>query len=169
MDNRGEWIAQIDRYIHRFAVLYKTRFQHDRGALEQKLTPLEIGILNIMEWEPGASLKEIVEYLNAPNSTVTGAVDRLEKRGIVARSIHPRDKRSFALEFTNLGQKISHHRATAKEHMLGALYKALEDDAARESLRRLLERALDNLSTQKERSAGGVDGEVDLVPKKKER
>lgn len=146
MDYRGKWLSEVDRYIHRFAVLYKTQFQQNQKPMLKELTPIELGILNLIEWDPGISLKDIISYTKAPNSTVTSAVNRLERRNILVRMIHPEDKRSFMLQLTESGRELVSYRATEKEQMLGALYDALEDDSSRDMLLNLLGRAFTNLS-----------------------
>jgi len=146
--NSSDWISRIDRHIHQFAILYKTQFQSNLKPVLKELTPIELGILNLIEWDPEISFKKIAAFMGAPGSTVTSAVNRLEKRGILIRAIHPRDKRSFMLHLTEPGRELVRYRNEVKEHMLGALYNALEDEESREALLHLLDRAFDNLSNR---------------------
>ena len=50
--------------------------------------------------------KEIRNYLNLNSSTVTGIIDRLEKKGLVARLPKKEDKRTTYISLTSLGAKL---------------------------------------------------------------
>lgn len=50
--------------------------------------------------------KEIRNYLNLNSSTVTGIIDRLEKKGLVARLPKKGDKRVTYIALTSLGSKL---------------------------------------------------------------
>lgn len=50
--------------------------------------------------------KEIRSYLNLNSSTVTGIIDRLEKKGLVARLPKKEDKRTTYIALTSLGAKL---------------------------------------------------------------
>jgi DNA-binding MarR family transcriptional regulator len=50
--------------------------------------------------------KEIRNYLNLNSSTVTGIIDRLEKKGLVARLPKKEDKRTTYIALTSLGAKL---------------------------------------------------------------
>lgn len=68
------------------------------------ITALEIGILSMIEKNPDVIIKEIIGQLGIPASTLTSAIDRLEKRGLIRRIISMRDRRSFGLELTGEGR-----------------------------------------------------------------
>lgn len=50
--------------------------------------------------------KEIRNYLNLNSSTVTGIIDRLEKKGLVARLPKKEDKRTTYIALTSIGAKL---------------------------------------------------------------
>jgi len=50
--------------------------------------------------------KDIRNYLNLNSSTVTGIIDRLEKKGLVARLPKKADKRTTYIALTSLGAKL---------------------------------------------------------------
>ena len=62
MFNRSEWISEADQYIQRFAILYKAQIQRNQKEVLKELTAIELGILNLIEWEPLIPLKTIAEY-----------------------------------------------------------------------------------------------------------
>lgn len=88
----------IDKVWHELIIsMQKTSDELWNGKLEGAST-IEISILSIIERHPDAIVKEIVEILEIPVSTLTSAVDRLEKRGLLRRVISQRDRRSFGLD-----------------------------------------------------------------------
>jgi MarR family transcriptional regulator, organic hydroperoxide resistance regulator len=112
----GEW----QRVTHRLL-----------AALDRRLEPLgltagEINALACMgEGEPRA-LRDLVEATGQRASTLTGVVDRLERRGLVARQPHPTDRRAFQVAPTPDGRRAIARVAAAFEE-LGA---ALPDETA---------------------------------------
>lgn len=69
-------------------------------------TKMELHVLLLVQTQPDIVLGEIRERLGVPNSTLTGVIDRMEKRGLVERTISARDRRSYGLKLTNKGKEI---------------------------------------------------------------
>ncbi|WP_024294625.1 MarR family winged helix-turn-helix transcriptional regulator [Lacrimispora indolis] len=134
-----EEIKGIDKVWHELIFsMQKTNEELWKDQLEGVST-IEISILSIIERNPDVILKEIAEILGIPGSTLTSAVDRLEKRGLLIRIISKRDRRSFGLELTEEGREVQReHRGREKvlwEKVLGSY----ETSAERRDLVRLLE------------------------------
>jgi len=73
----------------------------------------------------------IGQHLGLTPSTMTGLVDRLEKRGFLRREPHPSDRRATVLHLTRRGEtafqrEVEFHRALVNETL-----SALGDDARR--------------------------------------
>lgn len=137
----NEWILKLDMLTHRFGVLYKSKFEPENMPEELKtLSALELGVLNLLEWKPDLYVKNIIELLNVPNSTLTSAIDRLEKKKIVSRSIYSGDKRSFKLVLTDQGKNLIKKRIKFKKEMFKMLLEALDNNEERKMLIRLLEK-----------------------------
>ena len=68
------------------------------------LGPAETETLDWVAEHPDVILRELGAALGTPKSTLTGLVDRLEKRGYLRRTINPRDRRSFGLVLTDPGR-----------------------------------------------------------------
>lgn len=62
--------------------------------LEFGVTPGQYGVLNCVWSGGGASPKEIAQTLYLENSTVSGVLDRMQKKGLIDRLIDPEDRRS---------------------------------------------------------------------------
>ncbi|MCP3926412.1 MAG: MarR family transcriptional regulator [Desulfobacterales bacterium] len=67
-----------------------------------EITPAHTGILfSLLEGQK--SMNDLSELLNVKNSTITGLVDRLEKKGFVKRVSDPKDRRKWNIVITDSG------------------------------------------------------------------
>ena len=69
------------------------------------LTPAQFDILATLGNTTGMSFKELGEKTLITKGTLTGVVDRLEKKGLVARCTHAEDRRSSIVRLTAEGQQ----------------------------------------------------------------
>ncbi|HEU5386471.1 MAG TPA: MarR family transcriptional regulator [Streptosporangiaceae bacterium] len=53
------------------------------------------------------SVRQLSERAGARASTLTGLLDRLEKRGYLVREVDPADRRSFRLPLTDQGRAVA--------------------------------------------------------------
>lgn len=74
---------------------------------------MDVNILRLLFNLIDITIKEIVTKLNFPNSTLTNAINRLEKKGLVERKLNSNDLRSLQLLLTVKGKQaiLSHHDA----------------------------------------------------------
>lgn len=79
------------------------------------LTPGEINLLAQFEDERALTVAELVRTTRQRPSTVTGILDRLERRGLCRRKINPRDRRSFIVSLTRTGTAAAAAVARAYE------------------------------------------------------
>ncbi len=152
-----EEIQRIDRVWHQLIVsLQKTSAELWKDKLEGAST-IEISILSIIEQKPDVILKEITEILGIPGSTLTSAVDRLEKRGLLKRVISRKDRRSFGLELTADGRIAQKEHRISEQKLWERVLGSYETSNERKELIRLLQILADNMNkTQKD---GGNDAE----------
>ncbi|HUH65096.1 MAG TPA: MarR family transcriptional regulator [Syntrophales bacterium] len=59
-----------------------------------RVTPAQAGILFLLKQRDGRTMGELSQMLSIDNSTITGLVDRLDKRGLVRRDPSPHDRRA---------------------------------------------------------------------------
>lgn len=111
----------------------------------QDLSPVEIGILNLLHYQPEVIFREIGERFYLPKSSLTNLADRLEKRGLVRRVISPRDRRSFGLELTAEGQAAQDEHEAYEREVCGRILGALGQPAAQEQFLDLLEKLIAGL------------------------
>lgn len=74
---------------------------------------LDVNILRLLFNNPEIFPKEIAGKLSIPNSTLTNAINRLEKKGLVERKLNTNDLRSLQLLLTEKGKQaiLNHHNA----------------------------------------------------------
>jgi DNA-binding MarR family transcriptional regulator len=117
-------------------------------AAEHGLTPAQArAVVTLAEPAP---MRQLATRLSCDKSNVTGIVDELERRGLVARQVDPHDRRIKQLVLTDTGRKLR-----------GALRARLYDEApAISTLTREEEGQLRELLRQAMRGSAppGTDG-----------
>jgi DNA-binding MarR family transcriptional regulator len=115
-----------------------------QSPLEKKLNTIDMDLLSLFELESTIAIKKVIMYLDAPNSTITSTVNRLEAKGIITRSIHPQDKRTYNLQLTESGQEIITLRKVKKEQFIETLFQVLNDED-KQTLYQLLSKMTDEV------------------------
>jgi DNA-binding MarR family transcriptional regulator len=71
------------------------------------LSPSQFNVLNLLHLNPGGlSQTDLSRQLIMHRSNLTGLVDRLEKRGLVARREVAADRRAYSVVLTAAGDKL---------------------------------------------------------------
>lgn len=131
-------IERLDEVYHALAIsVQKTSLELWKDKL-QGISTVEISILSIIERKPDVILKEITQILGVPASTLTNAVDRLEKRGLLTRVISKRDRRSFGLALTEDGQLAQREHRQSEALLWQKILGAYDTAEERSELIRLL-------------------------------
>ncbi len=66
----------------------------------------DVGLLVVIRGPERWNVRRIAQSLGAPISTISSALDRLEKRGLVARRRRPGDRRVVHIELTAAGHRL---------------------------------------------------------------
>ncbi|HEX6653682.1 MAG TPA: MarR family transcriptional regulator [Thermoleophilaceae bacterium] len=98
-DSHASVVAALERTVHRVLELLTAELA-DLG-----LTQGEVNALAQLDPRRGRTVAELQAATGQRASTLTGIVDRLERRGLVKRALNPRDRRSFRLTLTPEGKK----------------------------------------------------------------
>lgn len=94
-------VAAIEATVH--GVLEKLGAElRDLG-----LTHGEINALAALETDSGRTVADLQKATGQRASTLTGVLDRLERRGLVERRLNPRDRRSFTVDLTHAGARAA--------------------------------------------------------------
>jgi DNA-binding MarR family transcriptional regulator len=100
-------IAQLEAATHRVV-------DHLSAELrELGLTPGEVNALVHLRADVPRSVAELQTLTGQRPSTLTGVIDRLERRELVRRAVNARDRRSFVLELTPEGVEAAQTVETA--------------------------------------------------------
>src|SRR5215210_5730183 len=127
----------------------------DPEIAQSGLTVPQVNALEELTREDGLSLKELSARMGLSHSTVSGIVDRLERRGFVGRRTDSKDRRYIRIF---LSKKVKEYvRDMVPSRTLGPILKALELASAEERAQTLAGiRTLRRLS-QAVVSEGGED------------
>jgi DNA-binding MarR family transcriptional regulator len=101
------------------SVMQRVCRRHDLSIVQARL----LGILR--DREPGILV--LARYLGLDKSSVTGLVDRAERRGLVKRDAHPEDKRAVRVVPTLAGRTLATQFAEEVGEELSALTAGLTD------------------------------------------
>jgi len=142
----NEQIKSLDKVWHKLLLSLQRTSENlwkDRLA---GISTVEISILSIIEKKPDIILKEINEILGIPGSTLTSAIDRLEKRRLLRRVISTRDRRSFGLELTENGKLTQVEHRKSEEILWEKVLNSYSTNGERSELIRMLQILADSLN-----------------------
>jgi DNA-binding MarR family transcriptional regulator len=71
------------------------------------VSPLEGHVLTYLRSYAPASIRDLVRVFGVKQSTFTSLLDRLERGGLVRRTINPDDRRSFLVHITDEGSELA--------------------------------------------------------------
>ena len=78
----------------------------DSHVRELGLTPPQFDVIATLGNTEGMSMKDLAKATLVTKGTLTGIVDRLEKKGFVRREVPPENRRSFTVVLTNEGEAL---------------------------------------------------------------
>jgi DNA-binding MarR family transcriptional regulator len=152
-----EEIERIDKVWHELIFsMQRTNEELWKDKLSG-ISTIEISILSIMERKPDVILKDIGDRLGIPGSTLTSAIDRLEKRGLLKRVISERDRRSFGLSLTAEGKLVQDEHKKSEKLLWKKILGSYEKSEDRKELIRLLHLLVEHMNLTEEED--NKDGE----------
>ncbi|MEI9936202.1 MAG: MarR family transcriptional regulator [Pseudomonadota bacterium] len=110
-------LVQLSFAVHR--VLGRIADEHELSLVQLRL----LGILR--DREPG--MQEIATFLELDKSSVTGLVDRAERRGLVRRASTPEDGRAVRVALTERGRELLQKGLKQVQRELNALLEGLTE------------------------------------------
>jgi MarR family 2-MHQ and catechol resistance regulon transcriptional repressor len=106
------------------------------------LTPPQFDIIATLGNTPGMSCKSLGEKTLITKGTLTGVIDRLELKGLVARERSGNDKRSFYVRLTPAGEAMfddAFPKVVAQTKMMFTAYSEMDFAAIEATLTNLKE------------------------------
>lgn len=136
----------IDIFIDNLKKLF---FPEEWIELDMKLSKTEIFSILYLDKRKEITMTELVEYINVPMSTATGIVDRLVRKGYIARERSETDRRIVVLRLTDEGLRLI-------QNLKDLIYKYLDmiltdlTDEEKQFLARIALKIVHNLGNQLE-------------------
>ncbi|MGW1768951.1 MarR family winged helix-turn-helix transcriptional regulator [Streptomyces sp. NPDC002073] len=121
------------------AVVARYHEEYEQAAASHQLTGAQARVLTLLALDP-LPMRRIAQQLKCEPSNITGIVDRLEARGLVARQPDPADRRVKLAVATEAGLRTAERLRDALDFArepLAGLGTA-ERTALRDLLRRML-------------------------------
>ena len=110
------------------------------------ITPSQYGILNCLWINDGTCLpRQIAELLCLENSTVSGILDRMQKKDLIDRVINPENRREILVMITPKGEALKAPVLKIIDEVNEEVLKDFspkETEFIRKSLRQIAEKAL---------------------------
>jgi len=150
MRDRRERIEELSQFIERVS----SRFKETEGVFASRLevSDRELALLRTLVAEGPMITKALGGRFRVPVSTMTGLVDRMEKKGLVRRVPGRRDRRSIELEATPAGTlALREHTRGIEAIARGMLELLSERDQG--ALITILRRVLDRMEAPGRRTA----------------
>lgn len=129
--------------MRELARTYQAFTSYDEEHIRQLgLTVPQFDVLATLGNTPGMTMGQIAEKTLSTKGTLTGIVDRLEKKGLVQRVVPPENRRCFIIVLTPAGEKLFEevfpaHIAYLKERFDRLNHEQLEQ--IRQALKQLRE------------------------------
>lgn len=96
------------------------------------LTPVQFAALDALSANRGVDQARLAELVAKDRATTGAVVDRLEQKGLVARSVSERDKRARVLTLTGEGAALLARLAPVVEDLQREILRGLGDDEYRQ-------------------------------------
>lgn len=103
-----------------------------RSQRVPSLSVPQFRVLTFLNREPEAPLSRVAEHLGVTRSTASAIVDRLVRRKLVSRTVHPQERRCVVLRLTPAGAQ---HLQQAREAACGHMAKVLAGLSAADLLK----------------------------------
>ncbi|WP_370208602.1 MarR family winged helix-turn-helix transcriptional regulator [Pararhodobacter marinus] len=109
---RAGWLAEDLPFLNR-SLRYLLRGQGGELRQEFGLESGDIGVLGVLQSNPGVTQNDLAASLVLKKSAVTRVVQRLEARGLLTRARSPLDRRANILNLTEAGADLAQRVRTA--------------------------------------------------------
>jgi len=136
----------IDIFIDNLKKLF---FPEEWIELDMKLSKTEIFSILYLDKRKEITMTELVEYINVPMSTATGIVDRLVRKGYIARERSETDRRIVVLRLTDEGLRLIQNLKKLIYKYLDMILTDLTDEE-KQFLARIALKIVHNLGNQLE-------------------
>jgi len=125
-DKKSPRIAEFDKTDQLMARLHRSlRRNYDRQLKSFGLTPCQFEVLMTLWSEDGIVLGELRRRVSRDGPTITGVVDRMEKKMLVKRIRDPRDRRVVKVHLTSKGENLKGDLERTKKLIMEKITRSL--------------------------------------------
>jgi DNA-binding MarR family transcriptional regulator len=128
--------SEVDTVLRCYPQIYFAC--HRRHIRDEKteavLSAHQAGILDHLDEVEGTSLLELARHMGVTASTMSLAIDRLERGGYVRRARNPQDGRRVDLRLTPAGAGIKKQQKALEPDLIAAMLGYLDRARRREAL-----------------------------------
>src|SRR5271157_74311 len=139
------WVREIHEMpghlARRFQQIAVAVFLAEVEGAGYDLTPVQYAALAAVSAKPGIDQITLAGLIAYDRTTITGVIDRLVQKGLVARHESSRDRRARELKITDAGRRTLRGVTPAVEAAQRILLRGLTEKEAKE-LMRLLQKAI---------------------------
>ncbi|PRR84709.1 HTH-type transcriptional regulator MhqR [Clostridium luticellarii] len=140
-----EQVEELSRIWHSMIMEPNYKSVESQFSRIHGLSTVEIGVLRIISEKEDVIIKDIVDILKIPKSTLTSVINRLEKRKLIKRTISSRDKRSYKLVLTQEGILAQEEHIEFEKNFYARIMECLDTCEEREELLKLMKKITYNL------------------------
>ena len=141
----SEQVDEVRAVVQEASSVLQTAYERISGGCID-MPAADKRVLKMASGRSDIILREIREVLGVPNSTLTGAVDRLEERGLLRRVVSRRDRRSYGLELTDGGRAYMALQEQAEHDFAVRVLEILETDEERQAFIDILSKVVSGLA-----------------------
>jgi DNA-binding MarR family transcriptional regulator len=105
-------------------------------------------VMSTLHSEGAQTQRDLGQLLRIDPATMVWFIDHLEKKGLVQRGVHPKDRRAYLVELTSDGKTVLRQAARRLDRLEEEFLKPLSA-AERKDLTRLLGKLFRSVTTQR--------------------
>ena len=141
-------IADLNQTDHLMGKLHRSlRRNYDRQLKNFGLTPCQFDVLLSLWGEDGIVLSELGRRVSRDSPTITGVVDRMEKKLLLKRTRDEGDRRVVKVVLTPKGKNMQDQLSTTKKRVLEKITSNLSLQEIQQ-LGTLLEKMMKNVERE---------------------
>ncbi len=129
MTSREQLGAQVIAVASRLRRATRRRLRHTMPT--PPLRHAHVELLQVVEAEPGISVRAAARTLHLADNSVSTLVNTLVGAGLIERAVRPDDRRAVRLTLTDAARRRIAQWRAARARLVGAALARLSDDDAR--------------------------------------
>lgn len=113
--------------------------------LPYDVTPGQYGVLNCLWRQEATTPKDMARVLGLETTTVSGVLDRMQKKGLIERDVDPNDRRCVHVRLTERGMALERPVLSVVDevnHQVWSLFPKEDADKLASCLRVIIQKKL---------------------------